>query len=95
MENNGRKKTLYILASMFLWLLLSFIAHALIEMWLIGRTLEQGLIPQSTTGPCYLPVIIQILFIASGLVFGYIVGERWWQIVYVEHRHWRYRKKVK
>lgn len=81
------KKIIYIIASMFLGFLLLLIVHAWIEMWYIDSILSKGIAPQS--GQCFLPKELQIMFPIAGLAFGYILGQRWWQIVYVEKRHWR------
>jgi hypothetical protein len=81
------------MASITLWLIVSFILHAYIEIWLINKFFQEGINPVLFNGRCYLPVGLQIILIISGIVFGYIIGERWWNIVYVEKRHWRFRKK--
>lgn len=86
------KKTIYIIASMFLGLLISFIIHAEIEIWFIRKTLHSGLLPFSFGCREFLPPLLSLILALLGLAFGYIVGQRWWQIVYVEKRHWRKKK---
>ena len=86
------KKRIYILAAMFLGFLLSMIAHAKIEIWHIQRTLDAGMVPASYGRQEFLHPLASVALLAIGLSFGYVVGQRWWQIVYVEKRHWSFRK---
>jgi hypothetical protein len=87
------KKTIYIIASMFLGFLLSVIVHAKLEIWYIEKIIDSGMAPVSFGNQEFLPPLASLLLAIFGLIFGYIVGQRWWQIVYVEKRHWRMRKK--
>jgi len=82
------KKTIYIIATMFLGLLLSFLAHAGIEIWHINRLLGRGITPKasSLTHNCFLPASLQIVLLLAGLVGGYFLGQTWWRIIYIEHR---------
>jgi hypothetical protein len=77
------KKNVYLLASIILGLLLSFIVHAVIEInylnWIAGR----GEIA-TFYGRCALvPWLRNILWIC-GAVGGYFMGQFWWRKVYVE-----------
>lgn len=85
------KKTIYLIAAMVLGLLLSLIAHAELEMWYIRQMLASGTPPVSFGGQEFLPPLVSLLLAVFGLLFGYVLGQRWWQIVYVEKRHWRCR----
>ena len=90
------KKTIYILLSMLLGLLLVQIVHWLIEIWLVNAVLSQGLMPtlyNSFGTHCFLPPYLQFGLLAFGLFGGYRLGQTWWRIVYIEHRHWRMRKQ--
>lgn len=82
------KKTVYIIATMFLGLLLSFLAHAGIEIWYINRVLAQGQPPKASSlvHNCFLPISFQIILLLAGLIGGYFLGKTWWRIIYVEHR---------
>jgi len=82
------KKTIYIIATMFLGLLLSFLAHAAIEIWYINNLLSRGITPKasSLTHNCFLPWSLQIILLLVGLVGGYFLGQTWWRLVYIEHR---------
>jgi len=71
------KKTIYILLVMFLGLLLAQIILWSIEIWLLNRLLNADL-----------PAYLQVGLLTLGLVGGYFLGQTWWRIVYVEHRHW-------
>lgn len=89
------KKIIYIVAAMFLGFLLSLIAHAFIEMYLIIQMLEAGRVPFPYGQHEFLPPLLSFILIIIGLAFGYVAGVRWWQWVYVEKRHWIFRKKRK
>jgi len=88
------KKTIYIILTMFLGLLLAEIAHWALEAWFINSVIASGGIPQENIFlgiHCYLPIIVQLSLLIFGLIGGYFLGQTWWRIVYVEHRHWRQR----
>ncbi|MBI2610113.1 hypothetical protein HYW53_02965 [Candidatus Giovannonibacteria bacterium] len=91
------KRTIYLIASTLLGLLLSFIAHAVIEIFYIKYALSNGIQLENQTafgfGYCVLPLWLQALLLAAGLIGGYLLGRCWWRIVYIEHRHWSFRKK--
>ncbi len=82
------KKTIYIILTMFLGLLLSFLAHAGIETWYIDNLLKQGVVPKanSLTPHCFLPLVLQIILSLLGLIGGYFLGKFWWRIIYVEKK---------
>jgi H+/Cl- antiporter ClcA len=42
-----------------------------------------------------LPIWVPVSIFSLGGVWGYRVGVEWWRIVYIEHRHWRFRKQRK
>ena len=89
------KKTIYILLTMFLGLLVAEIVHWLIEIWWVNHLLSAGLAPKlyiSFGTRCFLPPFLQFGLLLLGLIGGYFLGQTWWRIVYVEHRHWRRRK---
>lgn len=89
------KKTIYILLTMFLGLLLAEIGHWLIEIWWVNQLLAAGLAPKEYVFlgmHCFLPPYLQLGLLALGLIGGYFLGQTWWRIVYIEHRHWKRRK---
>lgn len=91
------KKTTYIILTMILGLILSFLVHAGIEIFYINNLLSKGLSPEpsSLTHQCYLPSSLQIILLLAGLLGGYFLGRIWWRIVYVEHRSKEVKRKLK
>jgi len=90
------KKIFYVFCAIFLGILLATIVHVLAEIWYIKKFFSKGLIPQSTIFLgllCYLPFYAQFIFLSGGAIGGYFLGQNWWRIVYVEHRHWEHNKK--
>lgn len=87
------KKAVYLFASTILGVLLSFIAHGLIEIsylnWAISR--HQVVV---FYGGCALLPVFQTGILAVGIVGGFFLGRFWWQKIYVE-KVWRgsWRKK--
>lgn len=91
------KKIIYQIATTFLGLLLSFLTHAIIEIWYLKWADRTGHIVKWTSvfgkGLCALPIFLQIgLFILGG-ISGFLLGLYWWRIVYVEKKHWFSKKK--
>ena len=82
------KKTVYIILTMILGLILSFIVHAAIEIFYINYLLEKEVLPQpsSLTHQCYLPLSLQIILLLVGLFCGYFLGHFWWRKVYIERK---------
>lgn len=91
------KKIIYIALTIFLGLVLSFIAHAFFEMAIIESALSRGELVEGTyflgVAWCALPVWSQFTLPILGVVGGYFLGQCWWRIVYIEKRHWRFRNK--
>ena len=88
------KRKIYIILSMFLGILLAVIANALVEKAYIMNMLSHGAVPVSTWSVnCFLPLFLSIIFLIGGVALGYVLGVRWWQIVYEEKRHWRMKNK--
>ncbi|MFH1822170.1 MAG: hypothetical protein ABH830_00545 [Patescibacteria group bacterium] len=77
------KKAAYLTAAIILGLLLSLIAHALIEINYLGRAFTQG---QAVTfyGGCALPFWLQYALWIAGAIGGYFLGRFWWQKLYIE-----------
>lgn len=73
---------------MVLGLILSFAAHGLIEIFYINYSLSKGVVlkPSALTSKCYLPSWLQIFLLIAGLLGGFLLGQKWWEIVYVEKR---------
>ncbi len=86
------KKSVYLFASTILGVLLSFIAHALIEINYL-RWAEKHNYAVTFYGGCALPWALQIGLLLAGIVGGFLLGRWWWQKVYVE-RVWAKNKKI-
>lgn len=81
------KKLVYLIASTILGLLLSLIAHALIEMNYINLVLSQGRLVKFYGG-CALPPTLQVSLWIIGGVSGFLLGRFWWRKVYIERVWW-------
>lgn len=80
------KRVAYLFCSVILGVLLSLIAHALIEMSYLSWAGKQNLAVTFYNGCVLLPVF-QIALVLSGAVGGFFLGRFWWRIVYIE-RFW-------
>lgn len=84
---------IYLFCSIILGIILGIIAYALVEKSYINSSLSRGEVPHVVgERGFFLPLGMANVFLTAGAIFGYVVGVRWWQIVYVEKRHWRMRK---
>lgn len=77
------KKTVYLLATTVLGLILSFLLHAFIEINYLSWLEGQG---RTATfyGSCALPPWLQISLLVLGVASGFFMGRFWWRKVYVE-----------
>ncbi|XOU94851.1 MAG: hypothetical protein ACNFW9_02160 [Candidatus Kerfeldbacteria bacterium] len=85
------KKVIYLILSELLFIIIGYGLHAILELVVLN---SNNNITWYThfSGSCALhPIISYGLFIAS-LVAGVVVGLNWWRIVYIERRHWRFKK---
>ena len=85
------KKIAYLTLATFLGLLLSFIAHAAIELIYL-RWAENQNISVPFYGGCSLTPQTQITITVIGIIGGFFVGNFWWKKIYIE-RTWRKRKR--
>lgn len=81
------KKIIYIILAMILGVILSFIAHAFIEIFYLSYSFNQRISPEpsSLNSQCYLPSSLQIALFIAGLIGGYFLGRFWWRKVYGEN----------
>jgi len=77
------KKAVYLAASTILGILLSLIAHAIIEINYLNWALSQG---KSVTfyGGCALAPTLRISLLLLGVLGGFFLGRFWWRKVYIE-----------
>lgn len=75
------KKTIYLIFSIILGLLLSFILHAGIESLYLKYAKEI-----TWHHGCALPHWLSIGLILAGLIGGYFLGRFWWRLVYIKHK---------
>lgn len=77
------KRIIYLIAFTILGILLSFIAHGLIEINYINKAQAQG----KTVifyGGCTLKPELQIGLFLAGAIGGFLLGLFWWQKVYIK-----------
>ncbi|MBI4709186.1 MAG: hypothetical protein HY764_03225 [Candidatus Portnoybacteria bacterium] len=87
LKNPGKstklKKAVYLVASTTLGLLLSFLAHAFIEIKYLRWMGEKGLVAPFYNG-CALPPLLQITLLLFGVIGGFFLGRFWWRKIYIE-----------
>lgn len=91
---NKIKKAVYLFGATILGVILSFIAHAFIEMGYLVWAESRGLIVSFYNGCAFLPAL-QISLLVFGIVSGFFLGRFWWRKLYIE-RVWeknKYNKK--
>lgn len=89
------KRKIYIGLTMLFGVELMVVLHALVESWYISMLTTNNTPITSYkfwVFSTYLPLWLPAIMLIGGLVGGFFLGKWWWQIVYVEKRHWRFRK---
>lgn len=91
------KKTVYLIAATILGILLSIIAHVIIEKiyldWAIQNDKTIVWYPVFRAGQCALHPAIQIGLLVLGALGGLLIGRLWWRLVYID-RVWSRDKVV-
>lgn len=88
------KKIIYLCASVLLFILLSFLLHAAIEIPVINLLTadfaKYGL-GLSWSQWYLIHRIFTVALLVLAVVAGYFIGQRWWRIIYIEkkYRGWR------
>jgi len=82
-KSSKLKKAVYVVAWTILGVLLSFIAHGVIEIKYLNRAESQGQITPFYGG-CTLKPELQIALLVAGAVGGFLLGLFFWQKVYVD-----------
>ena len=77
------KRAVYLFSTTILGILLSFIAHAIIEMSYLSWALDQGRFVK-LYGQCALHPVIQAGIWLIGAVGGFYLGKYWWRKLYIE-----------
>ena len=77
------KKAVYLSAATILGVILSIIAHAVIEINYLRWAESQNLIVPFYGG-CALPLGLRIALLVLGAVGGFFLGRVWWRKVYIE-----------
>ena len=77
------KRAVYLSAATILGIILSFIAHALIEIGYLHWAESQGRIV-FLSGGCALPWVLRSPLFVLGAVGGFFLGRFWWRKIYIE-----------
>lgn len=93
-KRNNLKRTIYLLLAALLGLLLSGIAHAVIEIVSLNTAVNNAspvVWRHYLDGAfsCSLPPVAFYGLPVLGIVGGFLTGRVWWRWVYVEKRSWR------
>ena len=80
------KKAIYLFSATILGVLLSFLAHAFIEMGYLRWAYKTGYAVTFYGGCALLPALQAALWVL-GVVGGFLLGRYWWKIIYVEKRY--------
>lgn len=76
------KQIIYLVAWVMLGIFLSFIFHALIEIWYLDWALKQNIFIKFY-GNCALPPVLQAGIFIAGAVGGFFLGRFWWRKIYL------------
>lgn len=84
------KRFFYLFEWVVVGLILSFIAHALIETGYINYALGRGMVlenhPFLGLAYCALPYWVQYSLLALGVIGGYEAGKFFWRKIYIKKR---------
>lgn len=81
-KNTGQwKRVVYLCATTFLGLMLSFLIHAGLEMGYLKWAESEDIIVHFYGG-CALPPLLQIIIWLAGGMGGFSLGLYWWRMVY-------------
>lgn len=95
---NNIKRSFYIFCAMVLGFLLTLLVHATIEIWYIDLLVSDfSRYSLGLTWDTWRMIhnVLAVFLATLGIWFGYRLGVRWWQIVYVEKRHWFLKHHIK
>lgn len=80
------KQIIYLVDWVILGIFLSFIFHALIEIWYLDWALKQGMFIKFY-GNCALPPVLQAGIFIVGVLGGFFLGRFWWRKIYINHAY--------
>ena len=90
------KKQIYVFFTIVLGVLLTTIIHAVLEMGYIALYVKEPVkygLGLTWQGILWVHYVYTAALLIVGIVGGYYLGQRWWRIIYVEKRHWWFRKQ--
>jgi len=76
-----------------LGIILSYIVHGAIEIIYLKTANEIIWSMHWGFAPCSLPPLIAYMLPLVGIIGGYYLVKFWWQIMYVEKKHWSFNKE--
>ena len=90
-----QKRRVYIFLTIILGIILSYIVHAGVELLYLKVAGFENVTWYMHWGfaPCSLPPFVAYSILLIGIIGGYFLGRFWWQLVYVEKKHWRFKNK--
>lgn len=88
-----QKRRVYVFLTIILGVILSYIVHGAIEIIYLKTVEDVTWYMHWGFAPCSLPPLVAYMLPVIGIVGGYFLGKFWWQLVYVEKKHWRLKNK--
>ncbi len=85
----SHKKTIYAILFTVLGIIISFLVHAVIEIWYIGLLISDfGKYGFGLAWPFwyFIHSVLTILLFVTGAAFGYTQGKYWWRILYESNK---------
>jgi prepilin-type N-terminal cleavage/methylation domain-containing protein len=84
------KKKIYVFLSIILFILLSLVIHALVEIAaisLLAKNFQKYSLGLNWEGWFIIHCIGAIVFFILAIITGYFVGRRWWNYIYVQKKY--------
>lgn len=84
------KKFIYILSTIILGILLSFMVHAIIELlviWLLVGDIDKYGLGLTWDQLMLVHSIFTFVLFVIGLIGGILFGYRWWKIIYIDKKY--------
>jgi len=92
------KKAFYLFCCVILGILLSFILHVIIELpiiFIMVSDMSRYSFGLSWNEWMAIHWVFTALMMVAGIVFGYWIGKRWWQYIYVDKKYGGIVKKLR